>query len=271
MSEGQPPQERGEIQESAYLTARRRLLSSPWDNKRLTIREIRRAGWELAGNPTDLRIFGLNPLAWYVLGVRILGRTAVELTRDLHAEFVAVSVAQTLASRAPRITDVIDPFVGSGNLLFHLLRATGANRGVGLDSNEAALNLTKRNFSRLRSIGRLKAANVDIRLQDWSHAIACLQDRPTLVAVSPPWGPALDSRGLDLRKTAPPVIDILEQLSRQARAAPIFALIHTYPVMVAESVEAVRRDYVTLPTVKSDDPAISTHIDYLLVRLPPQA
>jgi len=209
----------------------------------------------------------MGPLAWYVLGFRILGRTAVEVTRDQHAQFLARSVAGTLDSHGYRIADLIDPFVGSGNLLYHFLLATKASRGVGLDINADVLALTERNFSRLHLLGRLRHTSVTFRRQDWSQSPSYIENRATLVIVHPPWGDAFNKAGLDLRKTTPPVSEILQTLRRRAGTAPIFAMIQIHPMMVTASLEAIKRDYVVLTTVKSDDPAIADRVDYVLLRL----
>ena len=243
------------------------MLNPPWDRKQLTLREIRRAGHVLAGDPNDLRIFGMAPIAWYALGIRILGRTAVEVTRDQHAGFLAKSVAHTLASEGHRISDIIDPFVGSGNLLYHLLRATKATRGCGLDINADIIALTERNFSRLRLLRKLRHARLTFLRRDWSQSPSCIENRATLVIVCPPWGDAFDEAGLDLRKTKPPVPDVLQTLRGRMRSGPIFALIQTHPSMVTESVDAIKQDYTALPTIKSGDPAIFERIDYILLRL----
>ncbi|MBS0237411.1 MAG: hypothetical protein JSR89_03180 [Proteobacteria bacterium] len=209
----------------------------------------------------------MAPVAWYALGIRILGRTAVEVTRDRYAEFMAKSVAHTLASNGCRISDVIDPFVGSGNLLYHLLQATMATRGCGLDINRDILTLTESNFSRLRLLRRLRHTRLTFQPLDWSQSPSYIENRATLVVVCPPWGDAFDEAGLDLRKTAPPVPNVLRTLRGSERSGPIFALIPTHPSMVTESVDAIKQDYTALSTIKSDDPDIFERIDYILLRL----
>lgn len=102
---------------------------------------------------------------------------------------------------------------------------------------------------------------------DWSQSPSYIENRATLVIVCPPWGDAFDEAGLDLRKTTPPVPDVLRTLQGSVRSAAIFALIPAHPSMVAESVDAIKQDYIALPTIKSDDPAIFTRIDYILLRL----
>jgi hypothetical protein len=257
----------GEHRESPYFAARRRFLNPPWDRKQLTYREVRHAGWELANNPHDLRLFGMHPLAWYCLGIRICGRTAVEVTRDRHAEFLGRSVAKTLSGIGQRIADVVDPFVGSGNLLCHMVRATKANRAVGLDNSKDVMDLTRRNFARLRAFGRLRLDDLQLHQDNWTACDAYVENRPTLIIVAPPWGDAFDACGLDVRKTAPPMNDVLKCLANRTTTASIFAMLQIHPLMVQESVEELKRTYNSFPSVNSDDSDIATRVDYLLLRL----
>jgi hypothetical protein len=257
-----------DVEPSNYFVQRRRFLNPPWASKRLTLKEIWRAGEALAGNSDDLQLFGMNPLAWYLLGIRILGRTVVEVTRDRPAQFLAESVAGTLASHGYSISDVIDPFVGSGNLFYHFLRATCATYGVGIDVNANILALTERNFSRLRLLGRLRRKSLIFRRQDWTCAGDYFKDRAVLVIIHPPWGDALDEGGLDLRKTTPPITEILQLVRRHAGSVSVFAMIQTYPMMVEASVDAIKQEYASLTTIKSDDPAIAERVDYMLLHLP---
>ncbi len=254
-------------QESSYFATRRRFLNAPWESKQLTLGDVRRAGWELAGNPNDLRLFGMVPLAWHCLGIRIRGRTAVELTRDGHAEFLGRSVANTLAKIGVRVSDVIDPFVGSGNLLFHVARATKATRAIGLDNSGDVMNLIRRNFARLRVFGRLRIDDLQLHQGNWTECDAYIEDRPTLFIVDPRWGDAFDARGLDLRKTVPPITEVLESLLKKVTATPMFAMLKIHPLMAQGSMEDIKQIYVSFPSAKSDNPDTASRVDYLLLRL----
>jgi hypothetical protein len=209
----------------------------------------------------------MRPLAWYLCGCRIVGRTAVEMTRDGPAQFLANSVASTLAMEGGSISDVIDPFVGSGNLLYHVLRATRARRGIGFDTNADVLPTTKRNFALLSRLGKLNGVEIVLEQKDWSETIDYVEHGSTLVLLSPPWGDAFGDAGLDLRRTTPPVPDILHSLRSVRGAGQIFVAIQTYPRMVEASVKEIREKYSMLSVATSDDPRISRRIDYLLLRI----
>ncbi|MES2294575.1 MAG: class I SAM-dependent methyltransferase [Pseudomonadota bacterium] len=251
---------------SGYFAAREKLLSFPTRDRELGFRDVRRAGWALGGDPNDLSMFGLTPLFWYFCGIRMIGRTAVEMTRDLHADFIARSVAETLAPFGA-IPDVIDAFAGSGNLLFHVARALRAQRIVGLDATAEVMERTQRNFRRLRRLGKIGRSTVELYHRDWSAAPDYSAGRPTLFILAPPWGNAFSEKGLDLSKTSPPVLEILDTLAKTIRGAPTFALVQTHPLMIEQSVQAVRRAYDCFPSKYSTNPQIASRVDYLLIRL----
>jgi hypothetical protein len=57
-------------------------------------------------------IYGLRPADWFAKGVRLLGRTAVECTRDELANAVGKEIAAIAASGAEAAHVVLDPFAG---------------------------------------------------------------------------------------------------------------------------------------------------------------
>jgi hypothetical protein len=251
---------------SPYFKARDELLNGPMRDRELGFRDVRRAGWALGGDPRDLGIFGLSPPIWYSCGIRMIGRTAVEMTRDFHAEFIGKSVAETLRPFGA-IPDVIDAFTGSGNLLYHVARALKARRLVGLDVTAEVMDRTKKNFSRLRMLGKVGLSRVELHQQDWENAVSHFQKRPSLFILAPPWGEAFTEKGLDLGKTTPPVGDILDNLSRRVKGAPSFALVQTHPRMIKSSLDAIAQRYSCFPSKHSEDPKISERVDYLLLKL----
>jgi hypothetical protein len=256
------------IRSSDYWEARRELLSPPIATQTLGLRETRQAARCLSGDARDLELFGMRTWAWYTLGIRISGRTAVEVTRDPQARFLARAAAETLRERGHRVRVVIDPFVGSGNLLYHVVKETGAERGVGIDDDRGVLALTRQNFARLRKLGRIGGASVALLDGDWAQSVGFAYDDATLVIVAPPWGEAYTEDGLDLRKSVPPVLQLLGDISAGAGGdGSLFALVHTVPHVVAESVAEIRDTYPAFDTKKPADPEVAARIDYLLVQL----
>jgi hypothetical protein len=107
--------------EGGYLAGRydrQFLLFGVKRNSVLALEEVRLYGIDTARDPDYVSVYGMPPSDWYALGVRMLGRTAVECTRDALAAAIAVDVAAVAgAGRFPTAPVLVDPFVGSGNTL----------------------------------------------------------------------------------------------------------------------------------------------------------
>jgi hypothetical protein len=98
-------------------------------NEVLTLAEIKRYGLDSFADADYISIYGMPPQEWYRHGIRVLGRTAVECTRDALGDRVGLDVA-SVAKRMPSSQFVvIDPFAGSCNTLFWILRHLPNIRG----------------------------------------------------------------------------------------------------------------------------------------------
>jgi hypothetical protein len=187
---------------------RRFLLFGPKRDQVLNLWEVQRYGADSFGDPDHVSLFGMPTAEWYAKGIRIQGRTAVECTRDalgdaIGKEIAAVARTTPLSGRAL----VIDPFLGSGNTLYWILRHIDARRGLGFESDSAVFALTSRNLARLSV--RIEVVNTDYRsgLSD----LAVESDQLLIMFIAPPWGHALrETTGLNLRLTAPPVLDVID-------------------------------------------------------------
>ncbi len=252
---------------TSYFEVRQQYLSPPLSTRKLRLRETRQAAGRLSGDRNDLRLFGLSTIAWYLLGVRIVGRSVIEATRDPQARFLARAVAQTLREHGHEISDVIDPFVGSGNVLYHLVKETGAKRGIGVELDPAICRLTSRNFEVMRRSLQLRGVEIRIHPGDWSLCRAFLGERPTLIHIGPPWGDAFTAEGLDLRATQPPIKAILAEIEQAAGDAPIFAAISAFPKVVAESVSEILAGYKGFASRRPSEQNIASRIDYLLLQI----
>jgi 16S rRNA G966 N2-methylase RsmD len=202
------------------------LLSAAKRNQVLSLEEVVRYGEESFGDPDYVSLYGLRPPEWYARGVRLLARTAVECTRDA----LARRIARDVAALAPAGTVVVDPFAGSANTLFWLARGLGARRAVGFELDERVFAATQRN---------LAVVGFDAELEQIDHetGLRVLPDEPMVVFVAPPWGDALDPvTGLDLRRTQPPVTEILDLLA--GRRA--FVAIQVHESVTPGSLDAVR-------------------------------
>jgi hypothetical protein len=202
----------------------------------LELAEVQRYGADSYGDPDHVSVYGMCPADWYVHGIRLLGRTAVECTGDGLAEAIAADVA-ALAGSAPSSSDVliIDPFVGSGNTLYWIQRYLPGSRGLGFELDAVLCALTTCNLAVLDS--SLEVVNID-----YSAGLAGVtvhSDRLVIVFVAPPWGDALDpSTGLDLRHTKPPVAQIVDVLMHHFPRNALLLAIQVYeridPTSLAE-------------------------------------
>ncbi len=145
---------------------RQLLLGGAKRNSVLELWEVQRYGLDSYGDADYVSIYGMPPTDWYAKGIRLLGRTTVECTRDRLADAIGRDVALTLATVSPAARAfVIDPFVGSGNTLYWLLRHLSAARGVGFELDATVFQLTKRNLAIIES-------PIDILNADYAPALA---------------------------------------------------------------------------------------------------
>ena len=172
--------------------------------------EVRQYGIDSYNDPNYVSIYGMPPADWFARGIRLLGRTAVECTRDALGNAIGQDVS-IVAGSAPASGGslIVDPFAGSCNTLFWMLRHLPGVRGLGFELDTAVFHLTVRNLAAL-------AVPIDILNTDYLTGLANVtlpNDHLLIVFVAPPWGDALGkAAGLDLRRTTPPIIEIVDLL-----------------------------------------------------------
>ena len=202
------------VGDSPYLVHDRGLLlEGTKRNQLLTLPEVEQYGLDSFGDRDYLRLYGIPPREWYRLGVRLLGRTAVECTRDALAQAIGLDVAE-IAAHMPSTnrTVVIDPFAGSCNTLFWILRHVPNAEGLAFESDAQVFELTRRNLAALGQT--LEFCSGDFLSLLKARSIPT--DRNVVVFVAPPWGKALDAvQGLDLSRTNPPITEVIERVARQ--------------------------------------------------------
>ena len=189
---------------------RQLLLGGAKRNAVLELWELQRYGDDSYSDANYVSIYGMRPADWYAKGIRLLGRTAVECTRDALGDAIGADVAYIVATSSH--TDagfVLDPFVGSGNTLYWLLRHLPGLRGLGFELDEMVFQLTRQNLA-------LLALPIDILNTDYASGLADVAVTPNqllITFIAPPWGDALSkTSGLDLRRTTPPIIEIVDFL-----------------------------------------------------------
>jgi hypothetical protein len=98
---------------------------------------------------------------------------------------------------------------GSGNTRYWLLRDLPGARGVGFESDAGVFRLTRKNLAAL-------TLPIDILNTGYLSGLTGLLvalDELLIAFIAPPWGDALDrTSGLDLRRTMPPITEIVDFL-----------------------------------------------------------
>ena len=214
------------------------LLAGTKRNTVLELWEVQRYGSDSYGDRNYVSIYGMAPADWYAKGVRVLGRTAVECTRDRLGDAFGKDVAM-LATKGPPTprTLAIDPFAGSGNTLFWLLRHLPGARGIGFEADERVFRRTQQNIAAL-------ALPIDILNADYRSGLAGLsvaRDDLLIVFIAPPWGDALGkTSGLDLRRTAPPIGAIVDVLFHEFSENYLLCAIQVYETVLPASMIELR-------------------------------
>ena len=183
------------------------LLHGPKRDEVLTLEEVRQYGIDSFSDSDYVQIYGMAPTVWYRRGIRMLGRTAVECTRDALADRIGMDIA-SIAATLPDTTHftVIDPFAGSCNTLYWILRSIPNSQGMASEFDRQVYELTKRNIAGLDR-------TIDLQHGDYQSLLGACRPPPEhalIFFIAPPWGTALDEvAGLDLRRTTPPVSDVV--------------------------------------------------------------
>ena len=212
------------------------LLAGARRNAVLDLWEVRRYGTDSYRDPDYVSIYGLRPAQWYAKGIRLLGRTAVECTRDDLGDAIGRDVAGMALMAPPSAgTLVVDLFAGSGNTLHWMLRHLPRARGLGFELDAAVFDLTRRNLATLGL--PIDVINIDYRSGLAGAAVPA--DHLLVVFIAPPWGDALGkTTGLDLRRTTPPIAEIVDTLAARFPGHRLLCAIQVYeavePASLAE-------------------------------------
>jgi predicted kinase len=216
----------------------------------LDLWEVQRYGADSYGDADHVSIYGMPPADWYGRGVRLLGRTAVECTSDALADAIAQEVATLAGATSPALA--VDPFAGSGNTLYWLVRRMPGLRALGFELDEIVCTLTQRNLAVIDS--PIEIVNVDYVAG--LAGVTPVGDGQIIVFVAPPWGDALDQvNGLDLGRTAPPVAGIVDALVERFPDNPLLVAIQVYETVERFSLAEVesRFDWSALHVYELND------------------
>ena len=214
------------------------LLGGAKRNAVLEMWEVERYGTDSYGDADYVSVYGMRPAEWHAKGVRLLGRTAVECTRDAVADAIGKDVAD-VAALAPKKTRalVVDPFAGSGNTLYWLLRHLPGARGVGFESDTGVFRHTRQNIAAL-------PLPIDIVNTDYLSGLTGISAAPDdllIPFIAPPWGDAFDrTSGLDLRRTTPPIAEVVDVLLHSFSESRVLCAIQVHEIVDPGSMAEVR-------------------------------
>jgi hypothetical protein len=214
------------------------LLHGGKRNKVLTLEEVRQYGNDSFSDPDFVRLYGMTPPQWYERGVRLLGRTAVECTRDVVGDRIGRDVAAVAAS-LPTATRwvVVDPFAGSCNTLYWILQHVSSSRGIAFEFDPKVYELTRQNISALGQMIELIAGDYGAVLEK----LDVQAGDAMIVFVAPPWGSALDElQGLDLRRTEPPIAEIIARIGQVYPDNHILFAVQVYEKVDVDSLTELR-------------------------------
>jgi len=213
------------------------LLHGSKRNEVLTLSEIEQYGLDSFADANHISIYGMPPREWYRHGIRLLGRTAVECTRDSLADRIGLDIASVAAGMPSSRFVVFDPFAGSCNTLFWILRHAPKSDGVAFESDLRVFELTHRNLAALDQKIELVHGDYSALLQQ-RHVP---ENRGVVAFVAPPWGAALDEvQGLDLSRTTPPITDVVERIAGQFSKHKILFATQIYEKVSAPSLAQIQ-------------------------------
>jgi len=139
------------------------------------------------------------------------------------------------------------------NKIYWLLRHLPSARGVGFESDAGVLRLTQQNIAAL-------ALPIDILNTDYLSGLASVSvgpDELLIAFIAPPWGDAFDRiSGVDLRRTTPPIIEIVDFLLHRFSQDRLLCAIQIYEVVLPVSMAELRArfDWSTLQIYELNEP-----------------
>jgi hypothetical protein len=243
-----------EREKGAPVHDRALLLHGRKRNQVLTLEEVEQYGRDSFGDADYVCLYGMRPREWYERGIRILGRTAVECTRDVLAEAIGRELAALVSRLSPvPFVMAIDPFAGSCNTLHWIVRQLPPSEGLAFELDPQVFDLTRRNLALLHR-------PIELLHGDYATLLGGCErpdGRGLLFFIAPPWGTALDEqKGLDLRRTVPPVTEIIAGLSRRFDGHPMLFAVQVHEKVDAGSLQEVRAllDWTDLHVYALDTP-----------------
>jgi hypothetical protein len=213
------------------------LLSPEKRNQLIELWEVEKYGTDSFGDPDHVHLYGMTPKEWHARGVRLLARTCLEAVKDPLGNKIGGDIAGVVA-RAPdsRPIGVVDPFAGSCNGLYGILRHLPGAKGIGFELEPAIFDLTTRNIAHLKAPIELIYGSYMDHVGSAKHAA----DHLVVVFLGPPWGDALHPvTGLHLDRTKPPILEIVRDFEQVYGSQPVLYVTEVHEVNEPTALKAV--------------------------------
>jgi hypothetical protein len=168
------------------------LLSPEKRNELVELWEVEKYGRDCFNDSNHVHLYGMPPKKWYERGIRILARTCLEAVKDPLGNKIGKDIAEVVARGSDkRPIGVIDPFAGSCNGLYAILRHLPTARGIGFEVERIIFDLTTHNIAHLN-------APIELVQGTYKDLIAAKKhpaDHRVVVFLGPPWGNAGHAAG----------------------------------------------------------------------------
>lgn len=209
---------------SSFDTIRSSLLGSRRSTV-LSAHELRALKAVQGGDGRAFSMYGHTVDQFERRGFRLVGRTALEAIDDHDCRLIGDALQNWLVKP---LAYVCDPFCGSANLLVALadrFRATA----VGIEADESVHEATQ------HSLRLLNHRDISLTLRSNGPFVPASVDSEDVYILDPPWGPALANGSLNLAKTSPSVIDIIDRISHCRKGRPYIAVLKMNDNVTIES------------------------------------
>jgi hypothetical protein len=199
--------------------------------------EVEKYGRDCFGDPDHVHLYGMAPKQWYDHGVRILARTCLEAVKDPLGNKIGEDIADVVARAADkRPVGVVDPFAGSCNGLYAIVRHLPGSKGIGFEVEPAVFDLTTRNIAHLKAPIELVLGSYKDLVDAKKHPV----DHRVVVFLGPPWGDALQpTTGLHLDRTKPPILEIVRDFEQVYGSQPVLYVTEVHEVNEPTALKAV--------------------------------
>jgi hypothetical protein len=217
------------------------LLSPAKRDQIMELWELEKFGRDSFGDSDAVSLYGMTPAQWYARGVRILARTALEAVRDPLGNRIGEDVARVAAAApAGSAFEVVDPFAGSCNALYWILRHLPGAKGLGFEFERAIFDMTTHNIASLDAPICLMHGDSRALLREHRFPSA----HRIVAFLAPPWADALNKEtGLDLGRTKPPIGEIIDNFERVYPDSPVLYVVEVHEHLVPEPLAALRNRF----------------------------